>query len=294
MVESISGIMPPIWKVKSLYIHYLTFHGNSKLNGNNTTWLSHCSWVWWSLLALLKGLSHIHGSHNGSSRILIRGVPARNTTVTVFLLRCTFFKFFKGAFTHSRIITRTIPGHCSIQDHPWCLRHHLCWLRHHRVGHRAGIRRDPWRTGISVIKKLNLRKFPSRSTQMKKLSVPLLEGTVFLPCSHQEPRIKTGIHRMRNSGCTRWLYGRKHGAFQEWYRSFYIRVLLHGRKIYFSPDMPVRQGPRRMPARWIHGNAEDNMDDSGLRSGMVHMVRSVNVWKPLYCLFILTKYLKII
>ena len=91
----------------------------------------------------MKGLSHIHGSHHRSSRILIRAVPARNTMVTVFLLRCTFFKFYKGAFTHSRIATRTIPGHCAgssvLSPASPCR-------------HRAGIRRDPWQTSISVKK----------------------------------------------------------------------------------------------------------------------------------------------
>ena len=34
-------------------------------------------------------------------------------------------------------------------------------------------------------------------------------------------------------------------------------------KLNFSPDMPVRQGSRRMPPRYIHGNAGDNTDDPG-------------------------------
>ena len=32
---------------------------------------------------------------------------------------------------------------------------------------------------------------------------------------------------------------------------------------YFPLDMPVRQGPRWMPARCIHGDAGDNTDDPG-------------------------------
>ena len=48
-----------------------------------------------------------------------------------------------------------------------------------------------------------------------------------------------------------------------------IRISFHpctpGRKINFSPDMPVRQGPRLMPARCahVHGDAGDNTDDPG-------------------------------
>ena len=98
---------------------------------------------------MLKGVkgAHIQGSQHGSSRILIRVVPACITMVTVFfsffLLRCTFFKCFKGAFTHSRIATRTILGHHSgiisvLFPASQCI-------------HRAGIRRDPWHTSISVI-----------------------------------------------------------------------------------------------------------------------------------------------
>ena len=120
------------------------------------------------LFSLLKGLSHIHGSHHGSSRILIRGIPARNNTVTVFLLR---FKFFKGAFTHSRIVTRTIPGHCS------------------------GIIRVV--SGISVIKKFNLRNFPSREyhSWQAPCSFRVATGTVLRPAS-------SGC---KVPGCTRWL-----------------------------------------------------------------------------------------
>ena len=36
---------------------------------------------------------------------------------------------------------------------------------------------------------------------------------------------------------------------------------------FFPPDMPVRQEPRRMPARCIHGDAGDNTDDPG---AMIH------------------------
>ena len=90
----------------SSYYDWIAIHFDSALSTWSEVPFIHAN-VW------PKGLSHIHGSQHESSRILIRGVPARNTTVTVFLLRCKFLKFFKGAFTHSQIATRTIPGHHS-------------------------------------------------------------------------------------------------------------------------------------------------------------------------------------
>ena len=59
--------------------------------------------------ALSEGLSHIHRSHHGSSRISIRDVPARNTTVIVFYSGTHSL----DSFTRSQMVTRTIPGNCS-------------------------------------------------------------------------------------------------------------------------------------------------------------------------------------
>ena len=57
--------------------------------------------------------------------------------------------------------------------------------------------------------------------------------------------------------------GKEHGAFQEWYRSFFIRVLRteNCTGLIFITDMPLHQGSRWMPARYLHGDAGDNTDD---------------------------------
>ena len=81
--------------------------------------------------------------------------------VTVFLLRCTFFKFFNGAFTHSWIATRTTPGHCSGI---------ICAVSGIiRVGSSITVQTPAWSLAHQHIrdKKSNLRNFPSRSTRMK-------------------------------------------------------------------------------------------------------------------------------
>ena len=69
-------------------------------------------------------------------------------------------------------------------------------------------------------------------------------------------------------GCIRWLYGDSrmytvatrrlpdvYGSYTEVYGSFFIRVLRDEklRRFHFPPDMPVRQGSRRMPSRCLHG-----------------------------------------
>ena len=137
-----------------------------------------------------KELLHIHGSHHGPSRILICGVPAGNTTDTVFLLRCTFFKFFKGlglSLIHgtqhgpSQVIAL---GSSVLSPASPCIQH------------------DPCHTGISVIKKLNLRNFTSRSTQMKNDPYHSWKATCCF-------RVATAIPvlRLASSGCeTQWVY----------------------------------------------------------------------------------------
>ena len=65
-------------------------------------------------LILLKHLSHIHGSHPGSSRILIRGPPACNTTI-LSQCRCEYvanWAFIRNSTVSTRkdkAATRTSP-----------------------------------------------------------------------------------------------------------------------------------------------------------------------------------------
>ena len=57
-----------------------------------------------------------------------------------------------------------------------------------------------------------------------------------------------------------------YGAFHKWYGSFFICVLWDrklGRFDFFIMDMLVRQESRRMPARWLHGDAGAITDDAG-------------------------------
>ena len=92
--------------------------------------LQYNNFFWGGGPKLEPPLSHIHGSQHRSFRILLCGVLARNTAVTVFFLRCTFFK---GAF-HSFTDRNTDHPRSSLGDHP-------CYLRHHRVytGQASGV-----------------------------------------------------------------------------------------------------------------------------------------------------------
>ena len=156
------------------------------------------------------GLSHIHESQHGSSRILIRDVPALNTTIMVLLLRCTFFRFFN----RSRMVTWAIPGHCS-GNHPCCLRHHRIDTGQ-ATGVILGAPAYPWW-------KIKPAQFFVPEYRDQIWSVPVREGTAFLPCSHRELRIKTGICRVRNSRMYPEATRKEHGSFQEWFGSFFIR-----------------------------------------------------------------------
>ena len=93
------------------------------------------------LSELIKGLSHIHGSHPGSSRILIRDDP------------------------------------CYHRHHPCRHRMKASGVnRHHPCRHREGIRRHP----ACPEEKLNLPNFSSRSYTDEKWSLSLLVGAVYL------------------------------------------------------------------------------------------------------------------
>ena len=150
-----------------------------------------------------------------------------------------FRSFYWGA--HSLNSLKRLSLIHGLHDHPRSLlRDHLCYLRHHR----AGIRRDPWCTGISVIKNSNLRNFPSWSTQMKNDPYHSWKALCFFCVVTGSPIIKTGILRVRISRMYSVATRKEPGALQEWYRSFLAhlsRRLKWAIAVRFRPSCVVRR-----------------------------------------------------
>ena len=166
----------------------------------------------------VKGLSHIHRSHHGSSQIIT-------------------------------------PGSSMLSPASPCI-------------HRAGIRRDPWRTGISgeyVI-------FHPGVHRWKMIRITPRRHRVHPGVSHPEDAgLNTGLPvAIRKDGLNTGLpvaIRKEHSVFQEWYGSFFIRVHRDWNlcRFHFLSRIcrcaKVHAGC--LPGVYIHGDAGDNTDDRG-------------------------------
>ena len=80
--------------------------------------------------------------------------------------------------------------------------------------------------------KSNLCNFPSRSIRMKNDLYHSWKARCSFRVATGSPVLRPASSGCETPGCTRWLHGRNtYGAFQEWYGSFFIRVLQDGKLI---------------------------------------------------------------